>query len=85
MQGYENVAFSLAEGEWDTFELEGTSLYIIKRVPLLESDFYNCANVIHTTLMQTDMAKKAVENYDNLFLEQEIIDSYNMAMAPVIN
>lgn len=85
MQGYENVAFSLAEGEWDTFELEGTSLYIIKRVPLLESDFYNCANVIHDNLMKIDMARKTVENSDNLFLDEEIIKSYSMATALVLN
>ena len=85
MQGYENVAFSLEEGEWDTFELEGTSVYIIKRVPLLESDFMNCANSILNTLVQVDMAETVIENYDNFIMNQDIIDNYNMAMVPVVS
>lgn len=85
MKGYENVAFALEEGEWDTFELEGTSLYIIKRVPLLESDFANCANTILTTLVQVDMAETVIENYDNFTMNQTIIDNYNMAMVPVVS
>lgn len=85
MQGFENVAFALEEGEWDTFELEGTSVYIIKRVPLLESDFNNCANSILNTLVQVDMAERVIENYDNFTMNQDIIDNYNMAMIPVLS
>ena len=84
MKGYENLAFSLAEGEWDTFELEGTSVYIVKRVPLLESDFNNCASTIMSTIAQKKMAEAVLENYDNLVMNQNIIDSYNMAMIPVL-
>ncbi len=85
MSGYENVALSLAEGEWDTFELEGTSVYIIKRVPLLESDFQNCANSIYTALLQLDMAERVIENYDSLTINQEIVDNYNMAVVPILS
>ena len=85
MQGFENVAFSLEEGEWDTFELEGTSVYIIKRVPLLESDFNNCANSILNNLVQIDMAERVLQNYDNFTMNQDIIDNYNMAMIPVLS
>ena len=84
MQGFENVAFSLEEGEWDTFELEGTGTYIIKRVPLLDSDFNNCANTILNTMVQIDMAERVIENYDGFTMNQTIIDNYNMAMVPVL-
>ncbi len=85
MKGYENVAFSLAEGEWDEFELEGTSLYIIKRVPLLESDFYNCVNTIHTSLMTVDKAERVVENFDGFYRNDTVIGNYNMAMIPTLS
>ena len=85
MKGYENVALSLMEGEWDTFELEGTSVYIIKRVPLLEGDFQNCANAIYSALLQLDMAERVVENYDSLTINQSIVDNYNMASLPILN
>lgn len=84
MQGYENVALGLEVGAWDTFELEGTSFYFIKRVELLESDLQNCAQSIVTTLMQLDMGAAVIENYDNLYMNQEIIDNYDIAMIPVL-
>ena len=84
MRGYENLAFSLAEGEWDTFELEGTSVYIVKRVPLLEAHFNNCASTIMSTIAQKKMAEAVLENYENLVMNQDIIDSYNMSMIPVL-
>lgn len=85
MEGYEKVAFSLAEGEWDEFELEGTSLYIIKRVPLLESDFYNCANIIHSSLLEIDKAQRVVENFDGFYRNDTVIGNYNMAMIPTLS
>ena len=85
MQGFERVAFSLAEGEWDTFELEDTSTYIIKRVPLLESDFQNCVTNIMNKLVQVRMAEVVIENFDSFTMNQDIIDSYNMAMVPVLS
>lgn len=85
MQGYENVAMGLEVGEWDTFELEGTSFYFIKRVELLESDLQNCAQSIVMTLRQLDMASAVIEHYDELYMNQEIIDNYNIAMIPVLN
>lgn len=85
MSGYENLAFSLAEGEWDTFELEGTSVFIVKRVPLLESDFANCASTIINNLVQADMGQTVVENHDSFTMNQDILDRYNMAMMPVVS
>lgn len=84
MKGYENLAFTLSEGEWDTFELEGVGVYIVKRVPLSEADFNNCSNTIMSTIAQKKMAEAVLENYDNLIMNQDIIDSYNMAMIPVL-
>ncbi|MBE6700473.1 MAG: hypothetical protein E7582_01090 [Ruminococcaceae bacterium] len=84
MSGYEEVALSLEIGETKTYELEGVCTYIIKRVPLLEKDFSNCRNTIHSTLMQIDMGSAVIENYDDFTMNQEIIDMYNMAMVPVL-
>lgn len=85
MEGYEKLAFSLAEGEWDTFELEGTGVFIVKRVPLLESDFANCASTIVSNLVQADMGQTVVENYDSFTMNQDVLDRYNMAMMPVVS
>ena len=84
MDGYENVAFSLKEGEWDTFELEGMGVYFIKRVPILESDFSNCYSTIMTNLLQVKMAQIILDKNDEFTVNEEIVDRYNMAMIPVI-
>lgn len=85
MAGYESVAFSLEEGEWDTFELEGTSTYIIKRVPLLESDFENCYSTIMTTLIDAASTQTALDHDTGFVINEDIIDAYNMAMIPVLS
>lgn len=84
MAGYEAVAFSLKEGEWDTFELEGTSTYIIKRVPLLESDFQNCYSTIMTTLIDAASTQAALDNDEGFDVNDDVIASYNMSMIPVL-
>ena len=85
MEGYENLAFSLAEGEWDTFELEGTSVFIVKRVPLLETDFLNCVSTIANKLIEADMAQTIVENINSFTKNQDILNRYSMSIMPVIN
>ena len=84
MAGYESVAFSLEEGEWDTFELEGTSMYIIKRVPLLESDFQNCYTTIMKTLIDAASTQAVLDKDTEFVINQDVLDSYNMAMIPVL-
>lgn len=84
MAGYESVAFSLDVGEWDTFELEGTSVYIIKRVPLLESDFQNCYPTIMKKLLEASALQATLENDESFVINDELIDVYNMAMIPPI-
>lgn len=84
MKGYETLALSLEVGEWDTFELEGTSVYIIKRVDLLEEHFNNCSSTIMSILAQKKMVEAVLDNHDNLVMNQDIIDSYFMAMIPVV-
>ena len=84
MAGYEALAFSLKEVEWDTFELEGTSTYIVKRVPLLESDFENCYSNIMTNLIDAASTQAALDNDTSFVINEDIIDAYNMAMIPVL-
>ncbi len=84
MKGYETSALSLDIGEVAEWEKEGIAHYFIKRVELLESDFENCQNFILPLLIEQDMAKAVVENYDGFVMNQEIIDSYNMASMPVM-
>ena len=85
MSGYESIAFSLKEGEWDKFELAGTSTYIIKRVPLLQSDFQNCYSTIMTTLIDAASTQAVLDNDTGFDINEDVIDSYNMAMIPVLN
>ena len=85
MAGYESVAFSLAEGEWDMFELEDMGVYFIKRVPLLESDFQNCYTNIMTNLVKARMVQTVLDEEENFVKNEELIDSYNMAMLPTLN
>lgn len=82
MLGYENVAFALEEGEWDTFELEGTSFYIIKKEPLLESDFRNCYTNIMSNLLKASMVQVVLDKNEEFYVDEEIVDRYNMAMIP---
>ncbi len=85
MSGYESVAFSLEEGQWDTFELEGTSVYIIKRVPLLASDFQNCYPTIMSSLIDVASTQAVLDNDTSFVVNEEVIDLYNMAMIPVLS
>ncbi len=84
MKGYEEVALSLDVGEVGEWEKEGISHYFIKRVDLLESDVENCAGYITSVLMQQDMLTTVFEHYDEFTMNEEIIDSYNMASALVM-
>ncbi len=85
MSGYESLAFSLEEGEWDTFELEGTSVYIVKRVPLLESDFQNCYSTIMSALIDASSTQAVLDNDTSFVVNEDVIDLYNMAMIPVLS
>lgn len=84
MYDYEKVAFSLKEGEWGVYEMKGTCVYIIKRVPLLESDFRNCYSNIMTTLIEAAATQTALDNDASFTVDKEIIDSYNISAIPII-
>ncbi len=84
MKGYENVSFSLAVGEWDTFELEGVSTYIIKRVELNDADFENCYTSILSDLIDVSSTQAALDNDEAFIIDDDIINSYSMASVPVL-
>ncbi len=84
MQGYEKAATGLEIGEVAEWEKEGIAHYFIQRVELLESDFANCENYIYPILIEQDMASAVLENYSDFTMNDEIIDSYNMASVPVM-
>ena len=84
MQAYEDMALSLEIGEVGEIEIENYGHYFIKRVEILESDFYNCYTHFYSTLVELDTGAAILENYDNFTMNQEIIDSYSMATAPVM-
>ncbi len=84
MSGYESVAFALEEGEWDTFDLEGTCTYIIKKVPLNEDDFENCYSTIMTSLVEASSMQTVLDNNDGFKVNEDILDSYSMSTVPVL-
>lgn len=84
MAGYEKVAFSLKEGEFEVFELEGTGTYIIQRMPLSENDFRNCYSTIMASLVDAASAQAVIDNEKNFKINKELVDSYNMKMIPVL-
>ncbi|MBR5460297.1 MAG: hypothetical protein IKV53_05465 [Clostridia bacterium] len=84
MTGYADIALSLEIGEVGEWEKEDFGHYFIKRVELLDSDFEHCQNHILPILVEQDMAKSIVDNFDNFTMNQDIIDSYNIASAAVM-
>jgi hypothetical protein len=85
MDGYEKIAVSLEIGDVGEWEKEGFGHYFIKRVELLDKDFENCRNYILPILVEQDMARSIIENYDNFTMNQDIIDSYNIASVAVMS
>ena len=85
MSGYEDIALSLEIGEVGEWEKENFGHYFIKRIDLLESEFKNCQNHILPILVEKDMAERIVANYDNFTINQDIIDSYNLASVAVMS
>ena len=83
-KGYEEVALSLDIGEVGEWENEKFGHYFIKRVPLNDADFMSCVNYIYPLVVEEDMMAAVIENYDGFFMDQDIIDSYNMASVPVL-
>mgnify|MGYP003305312257 CR=1 FL=1 len=84
MKGYESAAFELDVGEVTEWEKEGFAHYFIKRVDLLESDVENVESYIVSSLMQKDMLETVFEHYDEFYMNQDIINTYNMASVPVM-
>ena len=85
MSGYEEIALSLEIGEVGEWEKESFGHYFIKRIDLLESEFKNCQNHILPILVERDMAERIVSNYDSFTINQEILDSYNLASVAVMS
>jgi len=85
MSGYEEIALSLEIGEVGEWEKENFGHYFIKRIDLLDSEFKNCQNHILPILVERDMAERIVANYDNFTINQDILDSYNLASVAVMN
>ena len=83
-KGYEEVALSLDIGEVGEWENEKFGHYFIKRVELNDADFQNCVNYIYPLVVEEDMMAAVLENYNEFFMDQDIIDSYNMASVPVL-